>query len=45
MARQARREDRVARADVVIDNSGTLEDLEAAVDEAWERLGALSADG
>ena len=42
MARQASREERLARADVVIDNSGTLEDLAAAVDSAWPAIEALS---
>ena len=44
MARQASREERLARADIVIDNSGTREDLEAAVEDAWPRLLALSVD-
>lgn len=44
IGRQASREDRLARAAVVIDNSGTLEDLEVAVDAAWPRLVALGAD-
>ena len=35
MARQVSRADRLARADLVIDNSGTLTDLDAAVDRAW----------
>ena len=35
VARQASREERVAKADVVIDNSGTLAELEAQVDSAW----------
>lgn len=35
MARQASREDRLARADLVVDNSGTLGDLDAAVERAW----------
>lgn len=42
MARQASREERRARADVVIDNSGSLEDLRAAVAAAWPRLVALA---
>jgi len=42
MARQASREERRARADVVIDNSGSLDDLRAAVAEAWPRLVALA---
>ena len=32
MARQATREERLAKADLVIDNSGTLEELEARID-------------
>jgi dephospho-CoA kinase len=42
MAQQASREDRVARADIVIDNSGTMADLEVAVGEAWPKLLALA---
>jgi dephospho-CoA kinase len=41
IAAQDTREDRLALADVVVDNSGTLEDLRGAVDELWERLVAL----
>jgi dephospho-CoA kinase len=41
MARQATREDRVARADRVIDNSGSRADLEAQVDEAWRWIESL----
>ncbi len=41
MARQASREDRRARADVVIDNSGDRAALEAQVDVLWPRLLAL----
>ena len=33
--RQASREDRLAKADVVVDNSGTLEDLEREVAALW----------
>lgn len=40
MAAQARREDRLAAADVVIDNSGGLETLSARVDEVWRELAA-----
>lgn len=40
MARQSSREDRLAIADVVIDNSGAVRDLEAQVDELWERIAA-----
>jgi dephospho-CoA kinase len=35
MAAQATREDRLALADVVIDNSGSTEDLVQEVDRAW----------
>ena len=42
MARQASREERRAKADVVIDNSGTLDDLRAAIADAWPRLLALA---
>lgn len=38
MARQASREERLARADEVLDNSGSLDDLRAQVDALWERL-------
>jgi dephospho-CoA kinase len=44
MARQASREERLAKADVVIDNSGTLAELEAVVAEAWPRLLELRPD-
>jgi dephospho-CoA kinase len=43
MARQATRADRLAKADVVIDNSGTPEDLAGAVEAAWPRILALGA--
>ena len=35
IAKQATREDRLAKADFVIDNSGSLEDLQAQVAKAW----------
>jgi dephospho-CoA kinase len=41
MARQASRADRVARADVVIDNSGSREELHRQVEQLWPRLTAL----
>ena len=37
MAAQAPRKDRLAAADVVLDNSGTREELRDAVDRLWER--------
>ncbi len=45
IARQASREERRARADVVIDNSGSLDDLAAQVDRAWRWIEALPAPG
>jgi dephospho-CoA kinase len=38
MAAQASREQRLAVADIVIDNSGTLEDLDRRVGEIWAAL-------
>ncbi|MFF2749155.1 dephospho-CoA kinase [Kitasatospora sp. NPDC058048] len=38
MAAQASREDRLAIADLVIDNGGGLAELEARVDEVWAEL-------
>lgn len=38
MSRQVSREDRLAKADVVLDNSGTLDDLEEQVDGLWQRI-------
>lgn len=40
MARQASRADRLARADIVVDNSGTLDDLKVRVDEIWADITA-----
>ena len=44
MANQADRASRLARADHVLDNSGSIEELRAQVDELWVRLLALGAD-
>lgn len=41
IARQASREDRLARADVVIDNSGTVADLSTEVGRAWAWIEGL----
>jgi dephospho-CoA kinase len=41
LARQARREDRLARADRVIHNDGSLDDLRAQVDDAWDWIDKL----
>jgi dephospho-CoA kinase len=38
MAAQASRDQRLAVADIVIDNSGSLEDLDRQVDEVWAVL-------
>ena len=38
LAAQASREERAAVADVVLDNTGTIEDLEARVDELWTTI-------
>ena len=45
MAAQATREQRLAIADVVIDNSGTLTDLDKRVGEVWADLRARAAAG
>ncbi|HEV7720957.1 MAG TPA: dephospho-CoA kinase [Iamia sp.] len=45
IARQASREDRLARATLVIDNGGSRADLEAQVDAAWDRISALPPVG
>lgn len=44
MARQVSREERLARADVVIDNSGSLVALEARIDAVWPALLTLGDD-
>ena len=41
MARQASREERLARADRVVDNSGSLRDLARQVDAVWEWIATL----
>jgi dephospho-CoA kinase len=47
MAAQASRQQRLAIADIVIDNSGTLDDLDRRVEEVWAVLRDLAgrADG
>ncbi|WP_062211287.1 dephospho-CoA kinase [Streptomyces sp. NBRC 109706] len=42
MAAQATREERLAIADFVVDNDGTLAELDARVGELWERLVVLA---
>jgi len=44
MAAQASREQRLAVADIVIDNSGTLEELDRRVAEVWTELRARAKD-
>jgi dephospho-CoA kinase len=41
IARQAGREDRLRGADFVIDNSGTVEDLDPQIDKLWDWLISL----
>ena len=43
MANQVAREDRLAKADLVIDNSGTPAALAAQIDDLWPRLLSLGA--
>jgi dephospho-CoA kinase len=43
IAAQLEPEKRLARADIVIDNSGSLEKLGRRVDEVWEELQAMLA--
>ncbi|MFI9590948.1 dephospho-CoA kinase [Nonomuraea sp. NPDC052265] len=45
IAAQANREDRLAAADLVIPNEGSLDDLEARVDEVWHELVRRAARG
>ncbi|MFP5322553.1 MAG: dephospho-CoA kinase [Acidimicrobiia bacterium] len=44
IARQASRDERLALADVVLDNGGSVEDLERQVDELWQRIEAGDFD-
>jgi dephospho-CoA kinase len=44
MARQVSREERLSRADLVVDNSGSPDDLDAEVDRVWEHVRALTRD-
>lgn len=41
IARQASREDRLAKADIVVDNAGTVADLDAEVDRVWTWIEGL----
>ncbi len=45
ISRQASREERLARADVVLDNSGTRDHLRAQVDALWARIEAGDFSG
>jgi dephospho-CoA kinase len=44
MARQASREERRSRADLVVDNSGTVDDLRRQVDEVWAWARSLAVN-
>ena len=44
IAAQLTPEERLARADIVIDNSGSLEDLGRQVDEVWKEMERLLAE-
>jgi dephospho-CoA kinase len=43
IAKQISREERLAKADFVVDNSGDLDALDPQIDELWEWLAALGA--
>jgi dephospho-CoA kinase len=45
VARQATRSERIGRADFVIMNMGTLEELEEMVRRAWEWIERLRVEG
>lgn len=42
MSRQASREERLARADRVVDNTGNRDDLEAQIDDLWAWMTSLA---
>ena len=42
IANQVAREERIAKADFVVDNGGDLDDLELQVDAAWEWIASLT---
>lgn len=44
IANQASRSERLAKADFVVDNHGSPEDVEVEVERAWEWIQSLSAD-
>jgi dephospho-CoA kinase len=43
MAAQRPQEELVARADIIVPNDGSMEDLATRADEVWERLQKLEA--
>jgi dephospho-CoA kinase len=44
IAKQATREQRLEKADFVVDNSGTPDDLPLQIDALWEWIGTLESD-
>jgi dephospho-CoA kinase len=44
IASQSSREERLAVADLVVENSGSLENLDRRVDEVWQELSARAAE-
>jgi dephospho-CoA kinase len=44
MSRQASRADRLAKADFVVDNSGSVADLEVQIQDLWPKLEALATE-
>ena len=44
IAKQATREQRLEKADFVVDNSGTLDDLPSQIDAVWEWIETLEPD-
>lgn len=45
IANQASRAERVAQADIVVDNGGTLEDLDAEIERCWAWIQGLPGPG
>lgn len=45
ISRQASRQDRLDKADFIVENHGSVADLEPQIDRAWEWAQALASDG